>query len=135
MPSVTGPRIPWVRGPFHPRMAAIEHPARTPTLVGPLSASEGKRVSARNRFHARYTKHDEPAVLVNVPTLFTLDEAAEALARVYRERARRLTGQNAIQQGLNEAAADRVLETDQPASGELVAHYRRALIDAGVFEE
>lgn len=116
-------------------MAAIEHPARTPTLVGTLSASEGKRVYPRNRFHARYVKDDEPAVLVNTPVLFTLDEAAEALARVYRHRARRLTGQNAIQQGLNEAAADRVLETDQPASAELVAHYRRALIDAGVFEE
>lgn len=88
----------------------------------------------RNRFRARHRKNGEPAVLVNVPILFTLDDAAEALARTYRTHARRLTGRNALQQGLNEAARDRVLERGKPAPGELVEHYRTALIEAGVFD-
>lgn len=83
-----------------------------------------------SRFRARHTKNGEQAVLVETPTLFTLDEAALALAIVYRDR-----GRNALQQGLGQAAAERVLERRRPKPVDgLIEHYRTALLNAGVFE-
>lgn len=88
------------------------------------------------RFRARYTKDGEPAVLVETPTLFTLDEAALALAIVYRDRRRVVSGLNSLQQGLGQAAAERVLERRRAKpSDELIEHYRNALLAAGVFED
>lgn len=91
-----------------------------------------------SRFQARHTKRGEAAVLVSTPILFTLDEAARALALVYAGRQRPLTGINSLQTGLAHAAADRVLER-KGAKGQpdeqLVAHYRQALIDAHVFTQ
>lgn len=88
-----------------------------------------------SRFRARHTKDGESAVLIAVPTLFTLDEAARALAIVYRTRTRPVTGLNALQQGLGTAAADRVLQQRRRTPpAELVEHYRSALLTAEVFD-
>ena len=87
------------------------------------------------RFAARHTKHGEPAVLVSTPVLFTLNEAARALALVYEGRQRHLAGINSLQTGLAHAAADRVLEQRRRPNKNLVDHYRAALIDAGVFTQ
>lgn len=87
-----------------------------------------------SRFRARHSKDGEPAVLIAVPMLFTLDEAARALAIVYRDRTRPVTGLNALQQGLGQAAAERVLENHRTTPApELVEHYRTALVQADVF--
>lgn len=89
-----------------------------------------------SRFAARHTKHGEQAVLVSTPVMFTLTEAARALALVYADRQRLLTGINSLQTGLAHAAANRVLEQRKRTADErLVEHYRDALIDAGVFTD
>lgn len=119
-------------GPFHTHTAMVRSHSVWPYHDHTTHADERPTVS---RLQARHEKRGEPAVLVSTPVLFTLSEAARALALVYGGRQRALTGINSLQTGLAHAAANRVLEKRRKPDEQLVAHYRDALIDAGVFTE
>lgn len=76
---------------------------------------------------ARHRRADgTPVVQVEVPTLFTKDEAAEALALWYATSDVVLTGFPAIQSGLHSAARERLLGSETP-DPDLVQGYRNAL--------
>lgn len=81
------------------------------------------------RFRATHDTARGAAVMVYVPSLFTLDEAARALAVVSPEPPRRF-GQNTARMLLQRAAREQLRGEPCP---DAVARYRELLVGAGVF--
>jgi hypothetical protein len=90
---------------------------------------------------AIWAKHEResdghPVVRIEVPRYFDLDQAADALARVYAGKPEPLRSANAMRLGLQQAARS-AIGSRKPAAvrGDLVDRYRRILIEEGVFPE
>lgn len=71
----------------------------------------------------------EPVTRVEVRHLFTLDEAATALAVVYAGKSLHRWGKNTVTRALREAAQNDLLTNDKAAPNSAVADFRSKLLD------
>lgn len=83
-----------------------------------------------------YAKHQsatgKPLVQVTVPTYYSLDEAARALAQVYPEIPAKF-GKRSVNRGLTEAATRGIRGKRETPDPEAVALYRQKLTELEVF--